>query len=228
MIQGYAGLPGIISVYFSLTSDEFVMIGMQYCSNGSLEKFVSNIKGNNEEKLKSISKQVLFILYSLISNGIVNRDIRPENILIDELGRLKFAVLGLEMDTNGKIKLTSNMSLAGIKRYMSPELESSETQSEKSNVWAFGALLLELAYGRDVFSDSEIKSMDRTKIRKELRKKGDFSREMAKFLSKCFERECSIRATTEELLRHRWLKDSAATTSSLIINKFIKMKKELL
>lgn len=155
----------MISIYFSLTSDEFVFKGIEYCSNGSLQKYVYNTKENNEEKMKSFSKQIMLAMYRLKEKRIVHGDLKPENILIDELGRLKLVYFDLDRMTNSQCKLTSGIDLSVRKMYLSPELENSEPKSEKSDVWSIGVVLLELAFGRDAYSDSEISSMNSIKIR---------------------------------------------------------------
>lgn len=212
-----SGLPGMISIYFSHISDEIVLIGMEYCSNGSLEMYINNAKENSEERIKSFSKQILLAMYNLIEKGIVHRDIKPENILIDEFGRLKLADFGLAKETNGQSKL-STKTIAGTKRYLSPELEDGVPQSEKSDVWALGVVILELAYGRDTYKDSEIIRMKSKKIKKEFKMKGGYSREMDRFLARCFEQESVIRATVEDLLQDKWFSDESNYPSRPIVN----------
>lgn len=201
-----SGLPGLMKIYFNYISDEFAMIGMEYCSNGSLEKYVNNAKENSEERVKSFTKQILSAMHNLNEKGIVHRDIRPENIILDEFGRLKLTDYGLTVNTNYQSKEFAE-TRAGTRRYSSPELVDGMPQSEKSDVWALGVILLELAYGRDDYEDSEITEMDCSKIKGEFEAKICYSNEMAEFLSRCFERKSADRATIEELLKHEWLNE---------------------
>lgn len=135
----------------------------------------------------------------------VHRDIKPANILVDRHNELRLSDFGLARDTNGQSQLST--VVAGTNRYFSPEVINGKRQSEKSDVWAFGVVLLELAYGRDSFENTEIITMDSTKIREEFIRRGGYSNEMINFLSQCFEKENSERASVEELLRDIWLEN---------------------
>lgn len=204
------GDEGTVQIKYSKVLPECVMIGMKYCSGGSLQQYV-NGETMDEFSIKSFAYRILTAMLGYSEKGIVHGNIKPENILIDELGKLKISDFGLARDTYGQSKLSSGIGLAGTRRYLSPELEKCESQSEKSDVWAFGVVILELAYGRDAFLDLEIIGMDRTKIREEIKKRKGYSCDMIEFLERCFERESADRATVEELLRHEWIKDVTVT-----------------
>lgn len=200
-----AGCPGIVPIRYSKMSSEFVMIGMEYCVGGSLEKFVIERNGETIDQsfIKSLAHQILLAMFDYSEKGIVHRDLKPENILIDSHGEVKISDFGLAVETNGQSRL-STVTIAGTKRYLSPELEDNESQSIKSDLWAFGVVLLELAYGKESFRTSVITAMDNTRIIDEFRNRGGYSREMGDFISICFKRERVNRATVEELLKHRW------------------------
>lgn len=157
---------------------------------------------NNEEKIKSWSKQLLLAMNVLVVKRIVHWDIKPENILLDEIGWVKLADFGLAKK-KGQSKF-STKEIAGTRRYLSPELSDGITQSEKSDVWAFGVLVLELAYGSSSYKDSEILRMDSFKIRKEFKTKCGYSSKMVEFLAKCLEYKYSDRAKVEDLLQDKW------------------------
>lgn len=76
-------------IFNSKTFTEFVMIGMEYCSGGSIEQYLIGRKGGvmDESIIKSFAHQILSSMYDYSEKGVVHRDIKPENILIDEFGR---------------------------------------------------------------------------------------------------------------------------------------------
>lgn len=204
-------------------SSRFIMIGMEYCTGKSLEHYMKSRNGRaiDESIIQFFAHHILTAIFNSWEKGFINIDIKPENILIDEFSLLKLTDLGFEKDTNGQPKLSSK-TIDGTGKYWPPELEYGESQSEKSDVWSLGVLLLELAYGRDTYSDSEIRSMDSNKIKEELEAKRGYSNEMVSFLLKCFERESIDRATIEELLRHKWLRDVDINTVVPAIKSGIK------
>lgn len=144
-------------------------------------------------------------------NHLLNRrvrrfhgDIKPANILINEFGRLKLSDFGLIRDLKDQTYLSTRR--VGSERYYSPEMVNNECQSEKSDVWAIGVVLLELAYGRNAFKLDKIYASKPKKIVSRFIKRGGYSIGMAQFVSKCFERKSVNRATIKVLLENEWLK----------------------
>lgn len=201
-------LPGLMPINFSYLGEEFAMVGMDYCPLGSLNKYVNDPYENNEDMIKSFFKQMLLIIRGLKRKGVVHRNIKPENILIDRFGMLRLSDFGLAKEADDHSDLVSNINAMGTMRYLSPELENGRPQSEKSDVWSLGAILLELAFGRASYTDIDMRKMNNGRIRNEFETIGGFSDKMVKLLEKCFERDENNRATIEELLDNDWLKFS--------------------
>lgn len=176
---------------------------MDYYPNGSLEKYVKGRNGDrlNEIRIKSFAKQILTAMRDYFEKGVVHGNIKPENILIDEFNRLKIADFALFRVSNGKSKLSTTLR----ERYLSPELRDGEIQSIKSDIWAFGVVILELAYGRDAFRDSTIMRIRSSKIIEEFDQRGGYSERMSVFLSKCFVIESEERANLETLFQDDWI-----------------------
>lgn len=146
----------------------------------------------------------------------VHRDIKPGNILLDRHGEIKLSDFGLARDKSGQSKLSTHV--AGTMRYYSPEVVNEGKQSEKSDIWAFGVVVLELAYGRDAFAVDKIQGLKPKKIISIFEKKGGYSKEMAVFLSRCFERKSDNRAKITDLLLERWFDKSCCLKSKSAVN----------
>lgn len=136
-------------------------------------------------------------------NRRVHRNIKPSNILIDKHGELKLSDLGLARDLKDLTHLSSGM--AGCEKYYSPEVINGEYLSEKSDVWSYGVVLLELAYGGDALELDEIHALSPKKIISMFKKWGGYSFAIAKFISRCFVRKSTDRVTVKELLKDEWL-----------------------
>lgn len=107
-------------------------------------------------------------------------------------------------ETNGQSKL-STATVAGTSRYLPPEIQDGEKQSSSGDIWALGVVLLELAYGRDSFKESQIMSLNPKRLRKIFKKSGRYSLEMSIFISRCFENTSKSRPTVIELLKDKYI-----------------------
>ena len=86
-------------------------------------------------------------------NGIVHRDIKPQNILVDRQGRVKVADFGIaRLKTEQKTQLDENgASALGSVHYFSPEQARGEVADEKSDLYSVGVVMYEMLTGRVPF-----------------------------------------------------------------------------
>ena len=124
---------------------------MTYCSAGSLEKKIGQI---TEQEAWKILHDVASGLAYLHSNNIIHQDIKPANILQDNMGNyviIDFGISTLARDTLRKSTLWGNTS-AGTLAYMGPERFSKDSAPIfASDIWSLGAMLFELLEGKTPF-----------------------------------------------------------------------------
>lgn len=120
---------------------------MTYCSAGSLEKKIGR---TTEQELWKIIHDVASGLAYLHSNNIIHQDIKPANILMDDMGNyviIDFGISTLARDTLLKSTQRGNTN-AGTLAYMGPERFSSNyAPIFASDIWSLGAMLFELLEG---------------------------------------------------------------------------------
>lgn len=181
------------------------MIGMEYCAGGSLEQYVNGRRNDtmSEFIINSFAYEILLAMNDYSKMGYIHGNLKPDNILIDSLGNIKISGFGFARETIRKYRRSTGVDLSATYRRLSPELLERGEISEKTDVWAFGVILLELAYGKQ----SSIIPKESTDIREEFDGRGGYSSDMENFLSKCFEREESARSSVCELLCDHWFVD---------------------
>lgn len=85
-------------------------------------------------------------------NGIVHRDIKPQNILVDANGRVKVADFGIaRLKASQTTKIDANGSAMGSVHYLSPEQARGEVADEQSDLYSVGVVLYEMLTGRVPF-----------------------------------------------------------------------------
>jgi hypothetical protein len=103
------------------------------------------------EVLGDISEAVAY----LHANGIVHRDIKPNNVKLTPSGRAKLLDFGIAKDVRSP-KLTVADKVIGTIQYMAPEQLAGKPASAASDVWALGVLFYEMLAGRQPFTEASI------------------------------------------------------------------------
>ncbi|MBI3361426.1 MAG: serine/threonine protein kinase [Chloroflexi bacterium] len=104
------------------------------------------------KQIRSIVAQVGDALDYAHSHGIVHRDVKPSNVLIDERGNCMLTDFGIAKIVEGTAKLTTTGGITGTPAYMSPEQGLGQKIDKRSDIYALGVVLYEMATGRVPFT----------------------------------------------------------------------------
>ncbi|OCT83404.1 NUAK family SNF1-like kinase 1 [Xenopus laevis] len=147
----------IIQVFEVFESRDKIIIVMEYASNGELYDFINNKNQISENDARRFFRQIVSAVHYCHKKGIVHRDIKLENILLDENLNVKLADFGL---SNHFQKNQVLETYCGSPLYASPEIvKGLPYQGPEVDCWALGVLLYALVYGVMPFENNNYKSL---------------------------------------------------------------------
>ena len=182
---------------------------MPFIKGGELYKVFKSQKRLSEDVVKFYAAQIIMAVGYLHSKGIMHRDLKLENILVDETGYLKIIDYGLAKTlTNGQMSKT----FCGTPEYLAPEMVMHQGHDFSVDWWALGILVYEMLIGVTPFYNKERKLL-LLKIRQskvvfpDKRKyKIDYSDEFVDLVLKLLNKEKAERlgsnGDSEEILAH--------------------------
>ena len=121
---------------------------LEYCPGGELFFYLSKIGRFKEKSVQFYSANILLALQCLQENGIIYRDIKPENILISQDGYAKLTDFGLSKENMLGQKTNS---ICGTSEYLAPEVFEGKWYDLACDLWSFGCLLYEMLSGLPPF-----------------------------------------------------------------------------
>ncbi len=178
-------------------------ITMEYVEGEDLKSFMRR-KGNLIEDAISITKQVCEGLAEAHELGVVHRDLKPQNIMIDKNGRAKIMDFGIARSIEAP-GLTSSGMMIGTPDYISPEQAEGEEADQRSDIYSLGSILYEMVTGSVPFKGDTALSValkHKTKIPPDPKKLNPkVPKELSRLILICLEKERERRyQTAEDLL----------------------------
>ncbi|MHA1571625.1 MAG: protein kinase domain-containing protein, partial [Alphaproteobacteria bacterium] len=123
-------------------------IVMQFVDGCSLQEMLKENKKLPPGKAIDIITQICSALELARKNNIVHRDIKPDNIMLDNDGTAKLADLGLAKEMDDAIDVTQSGAAMGTPHYMSPEQASdAKTADHRSDIYSLGCTLYHMISG---------------------------------------------------------------------------------
>lgn len=192
----------IVKYHGFIKKSHNLYIILEYCSRGSLKNAISRGRGIPEKKAKVFIKQTLNGLHYLHEQGVIHRDIKAANLLLDSNNVVKLADFGVSTKVN---TMRMAMTLAGSLNWMAPEIIGNRGASTLSDIWSLGATVLELLTGYPPFHNLVDINIYYAIENDSFIPPNSLSQDAQDFLSKCFQKNMYMRPTAAELLKHRWL-----------------------
>src|SRR4051812_3197668 len=149
--QAAAGLahPNIVGIFDRAEWEGITYIAMELVDGRTLKELVAERGPLPPAIAVSFVEQVLRALGYAHRRGIVHRDVKPQNVIIDAEGTAKVADFGIARATNSE--MTQTGAIVGTMQYMSPEQAQGLPVDSRSDLYSAGVVLYELLTGRVPF-----------------------------------------------------------------------------
>ena len=144
----------IVSVFDSGEWKGHYYIAMELLDGRSLDQIVREEAPLTPERAIEVTEQVLRAARFAHKNGVVHRDFKPHNVIVDGEGRVKVTDFGIARA--GASEITQTGSIMGTARYLSPEQASGEAIGPSTDLYAVGILLYELLTGTVPFEGDSV------------------------------------------------------------------------
>ncbi|MBM3664602.1 MAG: Stk1 family PASTA domain-containing Ser/Thr kinase [Actinobacteria bacterium] len=147
-----AGLnhPNIVAVYDRGEAEGTYYIVMEYLSGPDLKTVIRDQGPLEPAVAVDNALQILSALTAAHAAGIIHRDIKPQNVMVGEDGRLRVADFGIAR-AHADQQMTETGSVIGTAQYLSPEQAQGEETTAASDTYAVGVVLYEMLTGRVPF-----------------------------------------------------------------------------
>ncbi len=141
--------PNIVSIYDRGEAEDTYYIAMEFLDGRTLKELIVSRGAAPVNVAIEYARQILSALRFAHRHGIVHRDIKPHNVLVDGEGRVKVTDFGIARA--GASQMTETGSIVGTAQYLSPEQARGGEVDPRSDLYSLGVVLYELVTGKTPF-----------------------------------------------------------------------------
>ncbi len=143
-----AGLnhPNVVGVFDRGEHEGTYYIAMEYLTGRTLKDIVTAEAPLPQERVIDLGTQILQAAGFAHRHGVIHRDFKPHNVIVDELGHAKVTDFGIARA--GASEMTETGSIMGTAQYLSPEQAQGHAVTATSDIYSIGVMLYEMLAGR--------------------------------------------------------------------------------
>uniref|UniRef100_A0A7N0UFJ5 mitogen-activated protein kinase kinase kinase n=1 Tax=Kalanchoe fedtschenkoi TaxID=63787 RepID=A0A7N0UFJ5_KALFE len=213
--------PNIVRYLGTVREEDSLNILLEFVPGGSISSLLGKFGSFPEAVIRTYTKQLLLGLEYLHRNGIMHRDIKGANILVDNKGCIKLADFGASKQVEELATVTGAKSMKGTPYWMAPEVILQTGHSFSADIWSVGCTVIEMATGKPPWSQQyqEVAALfhiGTTKSHPPIPE--HLSKEAKDFLLQCLQGVPSMRPAAAELLQHPFVTGGCVEYSVLSIS----------
>ena len=223
ILKATLGHPNVVKLLEVFENKKYVFFVTEYATNGDLLKYLKKNNVMPEKEAKYMFYQIAYGLSFIHSQSIIHRDIKLDNILVDEHNRCKICDFGVsrEIDPNETIN-----EQCGTPAYLAPEIIKDEGyKGFKADIWSLGVLLYSLLTGNMPFKAGTIDELHKKIVTGDYTFPDDccISVNAIDIVQKMLVVDPEQRIDIKGVLNHTWLKSiNLETTTIFNIKEFEK------
>jgi serine/threonine protein kinase len=196
--------PNVVKLYGTFQDDANIYLALEYIQGGEVFSHLRTLQRFELDVVRFYAAEILLVFQNMHAQGIIYRDLKPENLLFDQNGHVKFIDFGFAKQITDR-----TYTLCGTPEYLAPEIIRGEGASFGSDWWAYGVLIYEMLVGESPFVDTNENKMYQMICRGTVRYAGWIDPLTRSLLEGLFQVDQSRRlgctATgAEELKAHPW------------------------
>lgn len=197
--------PSIIQLYETFESSKHILFVIELCGGGDLLNYVRKRRKLKENVAKYVLKQLIDGLHYCHSKGILHRDIKLDNILLNGEGDIKICDFGVSKQVKSGERMTEQ---CGTPAYIAPEiLRDKGYEGFNVDIWSAGVVLFAMLYGTVPFKANNMHELHKLIIKGKYTLKEDISEEARDLLKKLLEPDPRLRISIPNIYKHPWMKD---------------------
>ncbi|NWX82726.1 HUNK kinase, partial [Nothoprocta ornata] len=203
--------PNVVQLYETLETDNSYYMVMELCLGGDLMDRICDRKRLAEREVRRYTRQILSAVEHLHCHGIVHRDLKIENFLLDENNNIKIVDFGLS-NTAKFAGLSQELlnTQCGSPAYAAPELLAHRKYGPKVDVWSIGVSMFAMLTGTLPFivEPFNIKQLHQKMVIGEISPiPSDISPGAVNFMQSLLEPDPAKRPEVKEAMKDTWLNE---------------------
>ncbi|MCD2136614.1 Stk1 family PASTA domain-containing Ser/Thr kinase [Salinicoccus halitifaciens] len=143
--------PNIVNVLDVDETDEYQLLVTEVVDGPTLKQYIKENHPISIEESVNLAVQILDGIEHAHNRGIIHRDIKPQNILLDGENRVRITDFGIAKALS-ETRMTETNQVMGSVQYISPEQAKGQNTDERTDIYSFGIVLFELLTGEVPFS----------------------------------------------------------------------------
>uniref|UniRef100_A0A8C6KL00 non-specific serine/threonine protein kinase n=1 Tax=Nothobranchius furzeri TaxID=105023 RepID=A0A8C6KL00_NOTFU len=203
--------PHIVVLLETLETENSYYLVMELCAGGDLMDRVCDKRRLEEREVRRYTRQILSAVDHLHKHGIVHRDLKIENFLLDEHNNIKIVDFGLS-NTLKPDSLSPELlgTQCGSPAYAAPELLAHKKYGPKVDVWSIGVSMFAMLTGTLPFTVEpfNIKQLHQKMVNREISSiPGDISKGATSFVMSLLEPDPEKRPSIQAAMEEKWINE---------------------